>query len=142
MSVEEVRQASDRFYATLNRALNGEITDDMLDIFSHADDVTMMHPTGGRQVGWPEVRSSFEMAMGAASGGSVKVNDLHITMLGSNAACTTGTEVASATVGGSTLSMSMRCTNAYRRENGAWKLVHHHADLMPDAAAAFESAMA
>ena len=70
------------------------------------------------------------------------MNDLQITMLGNDGAYTTGTEVASATIGGSTLSMSMRCTNAYRRENGAWKLVHHHADLMPDAAAAFESAMA
>lgn len=142
MSVTEVRQASDQFYATLNRALTGEITDDMLDVFSHADDVTAMHPMGGRQVGWPEVRGSFEMGASAASGGSVKVSDLHITMLGNDAACTTGTEVASATVGGRTLSMSMRCTNVYRREHGAWKLVHHHVDLMPEAATAFESATA
>ncbi|MGA7672487.1 MAG: nuclear transport factor 2 family protein [Nitrolancea sp.] len=141
MSVEEVRKASDQFYATLNRALNGGITDDMFDVFSQAGDVTTMHPLGGRQTGWTEVRPSWEMAANSASGGSVVVNDLQITMLGSDAAYTIGTETASASVGGTPLSFSGRCTNVYRRENGTWKLVHHHVDLMPGVAEAFQAAM-
>lgn len=142
MSVEEVRQASDRFYAVLNRVINGDMSEAMFDSFSHADDVTAMHPMGGRQVSWPEVRASFEAAASAISGGSVEVSDLRITLLGDDAACTTGIENAAATINGAPLSISVRCTNVYRREGGAWKLVHHHADLLPDLAAAYASALA
>ena len=68
MSVEDVRQASDRFYAALNRGINGD-TSEMFEICSHAADVTTMHPLGGRQTGWPEVRATWEMAAGAIDGG-------------------------------------------------------------------------
>jgi ketosteroid isomerase-like protein len=27
--------------------------------------------------------------------------------------------------------IEQRVTNVYRRESGAWKIVHHHADLSP-----------
>jgi ketosteroid isomerase-like protein len=141
MSVEEVRQASDRFYAALNRGINGD-TSEMFDICSHADDVTTMHPLGGRQIGWAEVRATWEMAASAIDGGSVEVNDLQITLLGDDAAYTTGTENASAIVGGTPVSFSARCTNVYRREDGVWKVVHHHVDLLPDMAVAFQSALA
>lgn len=141
MSVEDVRQASDRLYAALNRGINGD-TSAMFDLCSHAGDVTTIHPLGGRQIGWPEVRASWEMATGAISGGSVEVSDLQITMLADDAAYTIGTENASAIVGETPVSFAARCTNVYRREEGAWKLVHHHVDLLPDAAAAFQRALA
>jgi ketosteroid isomerase-like protein len=141
MSAEAVRQASDRFYAALNRGINGD-TSVMFDICSHAGDVTTMHPLGGRQIGWPEVRTSWEMAANAVNGGSVEVSDLQITLLGNDAAYTIGTETGSATVGGTTVSFSGRCTNVYRREDGVWKLVHHHVDLLPDMAASFQNALA
>jgi ketosteroid isomerase-like protein len=114
----------------------------MFDICSHADDVTTMHPLGGRQSGWAEVRASWEMAAGAVSGGSVEVSDLQITLLADDAAYTTGTENASATVGGTSVSFSGRCTNVYRREDSGWKIVHHHVDLLPDVAAAIQNALA
>ena len=141
ISVEEVREASDRRDATMNRSINGDTSEEMFDIFSHDDDVTAMLPMGGRQFGWPEVRASYEMAASAASGGSVEVSDLQLTLLGNDAAYTTGTETASATIGVPPMLFSGRCTNVYRREDGVWKLVHHHADLMPDVPAALRVAM-
>lgn len=140
MSVEEVRKASDRFYVALNRGMTGD-TSEMFAICSHADDVTTMHPLGGRQIGWPEVRGSWEMAFHAISDGSVEVSDLQITLLGDDAAFTTGTENASATVDGTPVSFSGRCTNVYRRENGVWKIAHHHVDLLPEVASAFQNAV-
>ncbi len=139
MSADEVRQASDRFYAALNRMISGD-SSAMLDVCSHASDVTAMHPLGGRQIGWPEARAIWEMAAQATNGGSVEASDLQITLLGDAAAYTTGTEIASAVVGGTSVSFSGRCTNVYRREDGVWKLVHHHVDLLPDVAAAFQAA--
>lgn len=140
MSIEDVRQASDRFYAALNQGMMGD-TSEMVAICSHADDVSTMHPLGGRQIGWPEVRSSWEMASHAISSGFVEVRDLQITLLGDDAAFTTGTEHAAATIGGTPVTFSGRCTNVYRREDGVWKIAHHHVDFMPDAAAAFQLAV-
>lgn len=141
MSKEEVREASDRFYAAINRGINGD-TSAIHDACSHAEDVTAMHPLGGRQIGWPEVRDSWEMAASAVEGGSVEVSDLQVTLLSDDAAFTTGTENGSATVDGTPMTFSVRFTNVFRREDGVWKLVHHHVDLMPDVPAAFQSAQA
>jgi hypothetical protein len=50
MSAEdEVRQASDQFYAALNRMLNGD-AGPMMEVWSHSSDVTTMHPVVGRSV--------------------------------------------------------------------------------------------
>ncbi|HVB63754.1 MAG TPA: nuclear transport factor 2 family protein [Nitrolancea sp.] len=141
ISVEEVREASDRLYAMMNRSINGDTSEEMFDIFSHDDDVTAMYSMGGRQFGSLEVRASYEMAAGADSGGSVEVSDLQITLHGNDAAYSTGTETASATIGVPPMSFSGRCTNVYRREDGVWKPVHHHADLMPDVPTALRAAM-
>jgi len=47
---DEVRKASEDFYAALNRMANGD-AGSMADIWSHGADVTAMHPIGGRHVG-------------------------------------------------------------------------------------------
>jgi ketosteroid isomerase-like protein len=47
---DEVRQASDQFYAALNGMANGDARP-MMEIWSHTSNVTTMHPIGGREVG-------------------------------------------------------------------------------------------
>ncbi len=47
---DEVRQASERFYAALNSTLDGD-SSPMEEIWSHGSDVSAMHPTGGRMGG-------------------------------------------------------------------------------------------
>jgi hypothetical protein len=59
MSTEdEVRKASEQFYAALNRMANGDARS-LADIWSQGAGVTTMHPIGGREVGWDKVRASF-----------------------------------------------------------------------------------
>ena len=48
---DEVRQASERFYAALNRMLEESDTGPMGEIWSHGSDVSAMHPFGGRMGG-------------------------------------------------------------------------------------------
>ncbi len=49
MAVEdEIRQASERFYATLNRMLNGELGP-IEGVWSHGSDATVMHPRSGAE---------------------------------------------------------------------------------------------
>ncbi|HUZ02900.1 MAG TPA: nuclear transport factor 2 family protein [Thermomicrobiaceae bacterium] len=139
MSAEEVRQASDRIYAALNRVINGDASL-MPDVWSHADDVSTMHPLGGQQSGWDDVRGGWEMAAGAIRDGKATVSDQQVFVLG-DVAYTIGIEHASATIGGTQASFAARCTNIHRREGDGWKLAHHHLDLQPEARAAVLAAL-
>ena len=49
LTEDEVCQASDQFYAALNRVLNGDARP-MMEVWPHNSDVTTMHPIGGREV--------------------------------------------------------------------------------------------
>jgi hypothetical protein len=45
---DDVRAAADQFYNALEAMANGDAST-MADIWSHEDDVTTMHPIGGRE---------------------------------------------------------------------------------------------
>ena len=78
MSTEdEVRNASNRFYAGLNLMLQGN-SDSLVEIWSHSATVTAMHPIGGREVGWDAVRGSFEKVAQLASDGKVGLDSSHL----------------------------------------------------------------
>ena len=127
---DEVRQASDRFYEALNRGLSGELGP-MSAIWAHSGDVTTMHPIGQREVGWDEVRSSWEQAATAFSGGQVRLRD-QLIRVGTDLAYEVGVEAGEATLAGQRVQLSHRVTNIYRREGGTWKIVHHHTDSSPE----------
>ena len=130
MSTEdEIRKASGQFYAGLNRMANGE-AGALSDIWSHGAGVTTMHPIGGRQVGWDEVRGSFDGVAKVSSDGKIGLKDQLIQVAG-DMAYELGIEHGQFKMAGHQVSLEHRVTNIYRREAGAWKLVHHHADTSP-----------
>lgn len=130
MSTEnEVRQVSDQFYAALNRMLNGN-AGPMMEVWSHSADVSTMHPVGGREVRWEQVRASWEQFAQLCSAGQAKLRDPLIRVSG-DLAYESGTESGEGTVAGQSISFEHRVTNIYRREAGAWKMVHHHTDFAP-----------
>ena len=130
MSAEdEVREASDQFYAALNRMANGD-AGPMMEVWSHTSDVSTMHPIGGREVGWEQVQGPWEQVAAIASGGQITLADSLIWVVG-DLAFQIGTEAGEAEFGGQHVSFEERVTNIYRREAGAWKIVHHHSDLSP-----------
>jgi ketosteroid isomerase-like protein len=125
---DEVRNASKQFYAALNTLLNGDASA-QADIWSHSAAVTTMHPIGGRQVGWNEVRESWEQVARLASGGQVSLDDQLIRVAG-DVAYELGVERGHLKIAGQEVhSIEDRVTNIYRREAGQWKLVHHHTDI-------------
>ena len=131
MSAEdEVRAAAERFYAALNRLVNGD-AGPMTEVWSQGPDATTMHPIGGRQVGWDQVLDSWRQVAGIASGGRVTLADRLIRVVG-DAAYELGTERIDATLAGQPVRGEARVTNVYRREAGAWRIVHHHADASPE----------
>ena len=122
-----VREASERFYSALEAMANGDASS-MANIWSHEDDVTTMHPIGGREEGWDAVRGSWEGVASASADGTVACTDQVIRVIG-NSAYELCTESASWTFAGEPISLEGRATNVYRKEQGEWKVVHHHADL-------------
>jgi uncharacterized protein (TIGR02246 family) len=124
---DDVRAASDQFYGALEAMANGD-AGSMADIWSHDDDVTTMHPIGGREEGWDAVRGSWEGVAAASTDGTLTRSDQAIRVIGDSAyeLCT---ESVSWTFAGEPMSLEGRATNVYRKEKGEWKIVHHHADL-------------
>jgi ketosteroid isomerase-like protein len=130
MSTEdEVRKASKQFYASLNRMANGD-ADPLADIWSHSTAVTTMHPIGGREVGWDAVRGSFEQVAQLASDGKVGLKDQLIQVAG-DVAYEVGIEHGQLKLAGQQVTIEHRVTNIYQRQAGAWKMIHHHADVSP-----------
>jgi len=130
MAVEDdVRKASQKFYAALNLMLNGD-SSSMADIWSHSPTVTTMHPIGGREVGWDAVQQSFAQVGTLASGGKGELKDQLIRVVG-DVAYEVGIEHGQATLAGEKVLIEHRVTNIYQREAGGWKVIHHHTDTSP-----------
>jgi uncharacterized protein (TIGR02246 family) len=127
---DDVRTASKQFYVALNSMANGD-AGPMADIWSQDADGTTMHPIGGRQVGWDQVGDSWQQVAKIASEGRVTLRDQLIRVVG-DAAYELGTEHVVMTLAEHSVRAEVRVTNIYRREGGAWKIVHHHADLSPE----------
>jgi len=138
MAVEdEIQQASERFYAAINRAINGDPAP-MREVWSHGSDATTMHPLGGRETGWEEARASWEQAAQAFSDGQVSLDGLTVVPLSDDVAYTLGNEHGQAKLAEETVGIDWRVTNIYRREEGEWKVVLHHTDVSPTLVEALE----
>jgi ketosteroid isomerase-like protein len=130
MSLEnEVRKSSEAFYAALTRMAAGH-EGTMSEVWTHGSSATAMHPIGGRDEGWDAVRSSFDQVARASTGGHVRIEDQLIRVIG-DVAYETGVEKGSFTFAGRTVDIEQRVTNIYQKQDGTWKVVHHHADTSP-----------
>jgi ketosteroid isomerase-like protein len=127
---QAVRGAAARFYSALNVLFTGDVAP-MLDVWSHADDVSYMGPAGGFQKGWPEVRASWESQAAMKLGGKVEPAEMRV-VAGDRVAVTHNWERGQ-NVGpdGKVQVVSIRATNVFRKEGGVWKMIGHQTDLLP-----------
>lgn len=128
-TTDEIRQVSEQFYAALNQMAAGGGSS-MDAVWGHGNDVTALHPIGGRNEGWDETRTAFEQVGSVASGGQVRLRD-QLIQVGTDLAYEVGIEEGEITLAGEQVSLEHRVTNIYRRIDGEWKMVHHHTDLSP-----------
>lgn len=98
---------------------------------SHGDDVTLMGGWGDYKQGWDAVGPHYDWAAARfrESGTKVRVDYLASNVSG-DLAYTVGIERSEPLLAGldKPAPMALRVTHIYRREDGAWKLVHRHAD--------------
>ncbi len=122
--------AAGQFYSALNAMFTGD-AEPMKEVWSHADDVTYMGPGGGFQNGWGEVLASWEEQATMKLGGKVTPEGMRITV-GQDIAMTHNYESGeNVDKDGQTKKISIRATNMFRKENGQWKMIGHHTDLLP-----------
>lgn len=109
---------------------NGDATQ-RIAIWSHNDLVT---PFGAALMGsgWTEIRQVFESLASRFSNGTYEYEVIAAGASG-DLGYVVGIEHSTASVGGAKPeAYALRVTEVLRREHGEWKVVHRHADPMPD----------
>lgn len=127
---QEIREAVGRFYFALNVLFEGELGP-MKEVWSHADDVTYMGPGGGLRVGWEQVLADWKVAAAMKLGGTIIPEDMHMMVAQDIAVVQNYENGQNTNAGGKTQQVSIRVTNLFRKEDGQWKMVGHHTDLLP-----------
>jgi ketosteroid isomerase-like protein len=99
-------------------------------LYSHRDDVTVANPFGPPVRGWSEVSATLDRAAENYRDGEIVGFENVSTVITSDLAYTVEIESYRAWVGGAEelVPVSLRVTTIFRREDGAWKVVHRHAD--------------
>jgi ketosteroid isomerase-like protein len=99
-------------------------------LYSRGDDVTLANPFGPPVRGWSSVSATLDRAGENYRDGEVAGFENVSTIVGGDLAYTVEIESYRARVGGAQelTPVSVRVTSVFRREDGAWKLLHRHAD--------------
>lgn len=125
-----VLAANARFYAALNKMFTGDLAP-MKAVWSHADDVTYMGPTGEFERGWSTVLKDWEGQAALKLGGRVEPAEIQL-IAGQNLAVVNDYEQGENTnANGKVERLKLRATNIFRKERGQWKMVGHHTDSLP-----------
>lgn len=130
---KEVLAANQQFYAALNQLLTGEMKS-MTTVWSHEDDVTYMGPVGGFQMGWEAVRKDWEAQAAMKLGGKLVASEMRVTAGRELAVVSNIENGENLNVKGEIQKVSIRATNIFRKEDGQWKMIGHHVDLLPQMA--------
>ncbi len=124
-----VQAATAGFYTALNAMFTGD-ADPIQEVWSHAEDVTFMGPDGSVNVGWHEVRANWEVQAEMKLGGEIR-HELIMATVGHDLAVVQCREVGENVIDGKPVAVSLRATNVFRKENGAWKMIGHQTDKLP-----------
>lgn len=100
-----------------------------LELWSHADDVTIMAAAGGYHVGFEQVSNLLHWASKAQKFDSWSSENIAITVV-PGLAFSVELEHYAQQVEGEDKGMTLRATQAYRREGGAWRVIHRHGDVL------------
>ncbi len=99
-------------------------------IWSHRDDVSLLNPLVPISHGWEQVAQTMENAASQIRDGEIQSFENIVTYVTPELGFIVELERTRARVGGSqdVAPISLRVTTIFRPEDGAWKIVHRHAD--------------
>ncbi len=124
-----VQQAHDAFYAALNANIAGD-TRPMHLVWATAHQATNLGPFGGMLIGRDAVLAQFDAEAAMGMSGTVVPEDVHMLEAGDMGFSTCVERgVGFRTGDGEPVDVHHRVTNVFVREDGEWRIVHHHTDL-------------
>lgn len=128
MAAESFEQMVAQAEAAADRFCNGD-PGPLMALWSRSDDVPIFGGWGDFETGWQQVGPRLEWASSRFVNADMAYRHLNQGMSG-DFAFTVGIEQGNVRlVGQEGISpMTLRVTTLYRRENGAWRIIHRHAD--------------
>ena len=134
MSIDDkaaVLAANEAWYIALNAMLNGDPAP-FADVYSHADDISYMSAEGGLRVGWEATWSDWQAQAGLTRGGHIVEIDNNVIINGDMAVVQSVEKGVVNNPEGMGIEQVARETSVFRREGSKWKMIAHHADLLPN----------
>lgn len=125
-----VHAAVGAWIAALNAMFDGDPAP-FAALYSHADDVTYMGAEGTYRIGWEATYGDWKEQAAKSLGGTVTADDVHVVVSGDMATATHLTKGSAVTAQGKTVTQQVRETSVFRKEDGVWKMIGHHADNYP-----------
>jgi ketosteroid isomerase-like protein len=127
-SVEGLDAIIEQYHAAVGLIVRGD-PEPLKALYSHADDVVLANPFGPAVRGWREVSARLEDASSRMSDGEMAGHDRLAGYVTNELATIHEVEHGTVSVGGGAVAgWTLRTTTTFRREDGAWKVVHRHAD--------------
>jgi ketosteroid isomerase-like protein len=129
---QELRDASERFYAAVQAVLHGDDAP-MRTVWSHGDETSYCDPRGEIVAGWLALEAYWKQAAAINATAPARLSATgqikHVVVNGDLAYVVALEEVSQE---GDPSVMTARATHVYRREEDSrWRLLHRHADAAP-----------
>ena len=127
-SMRELRAFVGQCHAAITEQSQGH-PQPFLELWSHAGDVTIMAAIGGYQVGFDAVRELLTAASKTQHFDGWSAENV-ATVLDENLAFTVELEHYAYADDREDKGMTLRATQIYRREDGQWRVIHRHGDIL------------
>jgi ketosteroid isomerase-like protein len=129
-AADPFEQFVERCTRALSHQLQG-VSEPLLELWSRADDVVILGAIGSYAVGWERVRTHLLGAARSLDWSELTVERLHTSVAGDLAFTVVLEQMRRP--GGDPAARTLRTTQAYRREDGRWRLILRHANAITPA---------
>lgn len=129
MSATDLAQVIEQHHLSVNEFVKGN-HEPLARLYSQREDVTLGNPFGPFVRGFSQVVETMQRAASYYRDGDATGFDLVAKHVTADLACLVEVESLKAKVGGrdDASAVTLRVTSVFRLEDGAWRLVHRHAD--------------
>jgi ketosteroid isomerase-like protein len=128
-AVDDVDQLIEQYQLALGEFVKGN-PEPVQELYSYRDDVTLANPLGPPARGWEQVAATIERAASQFRDGEMVAFETVAKYVTPELAYAVWIERQEAKFGGreDVVPIALRVTMIFRPEDGAWKIVHRHAD--------------
>lgn len=123
---QNVREANQRFYAAMNAADIAE----MDEVWADDPKAVCIHPGREAIIGYEQIRESWSVIFTATDSLSIVTSNELITIV-DDVAWINCIETISLMMEGGLAAAAAQCTNVFRRTDGRWRMIVHHASPIP-----------